>query len=174
LSEFSSDSGRHPALLLDRDGTLNFDRGWVHRPEDFSWIEGAHEAFRWANDRGITVLVVTNQAGIARGYYTEEEFWAFTGWIDRELAGYGAHIDGTYYCPHHPSDGAGAYRRQCRCRKPGPELLERALEDWKLDPARSVLVGDGQTDMEAAAAAGVRGVLFAGGSVLDCVRKAFP
>ena len=173
LNEFFSDSGRHPALLLDRDGTLNVDRGWVHRPEDFSWIESAREAIRWANDRGILVLVITNQSGIARGYYTEEEFRAFTEWIDRELAERGAHIDGTYYCPHHPSEGAGAYRRQCRCRKPGPALIEQALEDWKFDPGRSVLVGNSESDMEAAAAAGVRGVRFVGGSLLECVRKAF-
>src|SRR5215470_3347869 len=133
--------GSQQALLVDRDGTLNVDRGWVHRPEDFSWIDGAPEAVRWANDRGILVLVITNQSGIARGYYTEEEFWTFTGWIDRELAEHGAHIDGTYYCPHHPSEGSGEYRRVCRCRKPGSALIERALKEWKVDPARTVLVG---------------------------------
>src|SRR5262249_46353080 len=111
-------------------------------------------------------------SGIARGYYTEEEFWTFTGWIDRELAEHGAHIDGTYYCPHHPSEGSGEYRRVCRCRKPGSALIERALKEWKVDPARTVLVGNSPSDMEAAAAAGIRGVRFAGGSLLECVRKA--
>jgi len=173
LSEFCFDAGRHRALLLDRDGTLNVDRGWVHRPEDFCWTEDAREAIRWANDRGILVPVITNQSGIARGYYTEEEFWAFTGWIDRQLAERGAHIDGTYYCPHHPSEGLGAYHRECRCRKPGPALIERALEEWKADPAQTVLVGNSRSDMDAAEAAGIRGVRFAGGSLLDCVRRAF-
>jgi D,D-heptose 1,7-bisphosphate phosphatase len=112
---------------LDRDGTVNLDRGWVHNPTDFAWVDDAREAIRWANDRGILVCVVTNQAGIARGYYTEAEFQAFTAWIDNELAAWGAHIDATYYCPHHPTEGVGEYRRECRCRKPGPGLIERAL-----------------------------------------------
>jgi D-glycero-D-manno-heptose 1,7-bisphosphate phosphatase len=174
LSGFSAEpSGRRPALLLDRDGTLNVDRGWVHKPQDFRWIEGAREAIRWANDRAILVLVITNQSGIARGYYTEEEFLAFTAWMGRELAEQGAHIDGTYYCPHHPSEGSGVYRRQCRCRKPGPGLIERALKEWKVDPVLAVLVGDGENDMVAATAAGIRGVRFSGGSLLDCVQRAF-
>ncbi len=161
-----------PALLLDRDGTLNVDRGWVHRPEEFAWIEGAREAIRWANDRGFLVLVITNQAGIARGFYTEADFHAFTAWIDGELAAAGAHVDATYHCPHHPTEGHGAYRRPCRCRKPAPALIERALAEWGFDPARSVLVGDAAHDLEAAAAAGIRGVHFEGGSLLECVQHA--
>jgi D-glycero-D-manno-heptose 1,7-bisphosphate phosphatase len=162
-----------PALLLDRDGTLNVDRGWVHRPDDFCWIEGAREAIRWANDREVLVFVITNQAGIARGYYTEEEFHAFTAWIDRELAACGAHIDGTYYCPHHPTEGRGEYRRQCHCRKPAPGLIERARAEWQFDPARSVMIGDAEHDMKAAVAAGIRAVRFSGGSLLECVERAF-
>jgi D,D-heptose 1,7-bisphosphate phosphatase len=162
-----------PALLLDRDGTLNVDRGWVHRPDDFCWIEGAREAIRWANHRGILVLVITNQAGIARGYYTETEFHAFTAWIDRELTACGAHIDGTYYCPHHPTEGRGEYRRQCHCRKPAPGLIERARAEWQFDSARSVMIGDAEHDMKAAVAAGIRAVRFSGGSLLACVEGAF-
>jgi D-glycero-D-manno-heptose 1,7-bisphosphate phosphatase len=170
----SADPGRiGPALLLDRDGTLNLDRGWVHKPEDFCWIEGAREAIKWANDRGILVFVITNQAGIARGYYSEEEFRTFTAWIDGELAAAGAHVDATYHCPHHPTAGMGECRRECRCRKPAPGLIERALAEWGFDPARSVMVGDEEHDMEAAATAGIRGVRFTGGSLLDCVKRAF-
>jgi D,D-heptose 1,7-bisphosphate phosphatase len=164
---------RKPALLLDRDGTLNVDRGWVHRPEEFAWIEGAREAIRWANNRGFLVLVITNQGGIARGLYTEADFLAFTAWIDGELAAAGAHVDATYHCPHHPTEGQGAYRRPCRCRKPGPGLIERALADWAFDSARSVLIGDATHDLEAAAAAGIRGVRFTGESLLACVQHAF-
>jgi D,D-heptose 1,7-bisphosphate phosphatase len=164
---------RKPALLLDRDGTLNVNRGWVHRPQEFTWIEGAREAIRWANDRGLLVLVITNQAGIARGLYTEADFRAFTAWIDGELAVTGTHVDATYHCPHHPTEGQGEYRRRCRCRKPSPGLLERALADWGFDPARSVLVGDAMHDLDAAAAAGIRGVRFSGGSLLECVQHAF-
>jgi D-glycero-D-manno-heptose 1,7-bisphosphate phosphatase len=161
------------ALLLDRDGTLNVDRGWVHTPEEFTWIEGARETIRWANDRGILVLVITNQAGIARGLYTEEEFRSFTAWVDRELAAVGAHIDATYHCPHHPTEGRGPYRRECRCRKPAPGLIEQALAEWGFDPGRSVVVGDAERDLAAAAAAGIRGVRFEGGNLLECVKRAF-
>ena len=160
------------ALLLDRDGTMNVDRGWVHRPEDFAWIDGAPEAIRWANDRGILVLVVTNQAGIARGYYTEEEFLVFTRWIDHELATYGAHIDATYFCPHHPTEGKGDYRRECRCRKPAPGLIERARAEWQFNPALAVMIGDDHNDIAAAAAASIRAVHFTGGSLLACVKNA--
>jgi D,D-heptose 1,7-bisphosphate phosphatase len=160
-------------LLLDRDGTLNVDRGWVHLPDDFCWIEGAREAIKWANDRGILVLVITNQAGIARGYYTEEDFHALTAWINRELATCGAHIDGTYYCPHHPTEGRGEYRRQCHCRKPAPGLIERAFAEWAFDQNRSVMIGDAEHDMKAAVAAGIRAVRFSGGSLLEYVKRAF-
>jgi D-glycero-D-manno-heptose 1,7-bisphosphate phosphatase len=166
-------SEKKRALLLDRDGTLNVNRGWVHRSEDFSWIDGAPEAIKWANDQNILVCVITNQGGIARGYYSEEEFRAFTAWIEEELAAWGAHIDATYYCPHHPTAGVGAYRRECLCRKPAPGLIKRALDEWGFDPARSVMIGDADHDMLAAAAAGIRGVLFDGGNLLECVQQAF-
>ncbi len=162
-----------PALLLDRDGTLNVDLGWVHKPENFRWIHGAREAIKWANDRGILVFVITNQAGIARGHYSEAEFQVFTAWIDRELAACGAHIDATYYCPHHPTEGTGGYRRECSCRKPAPGLIERALAEWGFDRARSVMIGDAEHDMKAAAEAGIRAVRFTGGSLLECVEQAF-
>jgi D-glycero-D-manno-heptose 1,7-bisphosphate phosphatase len=162
-----------PALLLDRDGTLNVDRGWVHRTGDFCWIEGAREAIRWANDRGVLVFVITNQAGIARGYYTEAEFHTFTAWINQQLALWGAHIDRTYYCPHHPIEGRGEYRRVCNCRKPAPGLIERARAEWQFDPARSIMIGDAEHDMEAAAAAGIRALRYVGGSLLEYVERGF-
>ena len=163
---------RKPALLLDRDGTLNVDRGWVHRPEEFEWIAGAREAIKWANDRGFLVFVVTNQAGIARGYYGEEAFDAFTSWIDAELAAVGAHVDATYRCPHHPEIGEGPYRRACDCRKPAPGLIQRALSEWGCDPARSLMIGDQEHDLEAATRAGIRSVRFTGGNLLSCVERA--
>jgi D-glycero-D-manno-heptose 1,7-bisphosphate phosphatase len=162
-----------PALLLDRDGTLNVDHGWVHRPEDFCWTEGAREAIRWANDRGVLVFVITNQAGIARGYYTEADFHAFTAWIDRQLAVCGAHIDRTYYCPHHPTEGRGEYRRACNCRKPAPGLIERARAEWQFDAASAIMIGDAEHDIEAAAAAGIRALRYVGGSLLEYVQKGF-
>ena len=140
---------------------------------DFCWIDGAREAVKWANDRGILVFVITNQAGIARGYYSEDEFRAFTAWIDGELAACGAHIDATYYCPHHPTEGTGEYRRDCNCRKPATGLIERALDEWEFDPNRSVMIGNADHDMKAAATAGIRAVRFTGGSLLECVQQAF-
>ena len=162
-----------PALLLDRDGTLNLDKGWVHRPEDFVWIEGAREAVKWANERGILVLVLTNQSGIARGYYSEQQFLDFTAWIERELAAFGAHLDATYYCPHHPTEGRGAYRRECSCRKPAPGLIHRAREEWRFRWTESLMIGDSDTDIQAAVAAGVTPVRFRGGNLRDCVEDAF-
>jgi D,D-heptose 1,7-bisphosphate phosphatase len=162
---------RRPAAILDRDGVLNLDRAYVHRPEEFAWTEGAPEAVKWLNDNGYLVFVVTNQAGIARGYYSEEAFQRFSAWIQDELRRRGAHVDATYYCPHHPTEGQGPYRRECECRKPRPGLFRRLLEEWDLSPEETFAVGDKESDLEAARAAGVRAVRFAGGSLLTCVQE---
>lgn len=159
-----------PAVFLDRDGVLNVDKGYVHRSEDFVWVEGAPEAVKWLNDRGYLVIVVTNQAGIARGYYTEEKFLYFMDWMNGELRRRGAHIDAFYYCPHHPTEGIEPYRRECRCRKPAPGLLEQALEDWPVDLERSFLIGDKESDLLAAQAAGIRGLLFTGRNIFKFIR----
>ncbi|MEO5350055.1 MAG: D-glycero-beta-D-manno-heptose 1,7-bisphosphate 7-phosphatase [Magnetococcus sp. YQC-3] len=154
---------RRPALFFDRDGVLNEDSGYVHRPEQFAWMEGAPQAIRWCNEQGYLVLVVTNQAGIARGYYTEAEFHTLTDWMQEELAGYGAHLDATYHCPHHPTAGNGTLRTACHCRKPNPGMLEQAMEEWEIDRGKSLLIGDKPSDLEAAQRAGVAGHLFSGG-----------
>jgi len=153
------------ALLLDRDGTLNVDHGYVHTPAQFTWVEGAIDAVKYANDAGVLVLVVTNQSGIARGFYDEAAFHALCEWMRAELARHGARIDGFYFCPHGPDDG-------CNCRKPLPGMIERATREWGFDRATSVLVGDSERDIEAAVAAGVRGVRYTSGSLLDLVRRA--
>lgn len=150
---------RRPAAFLDRDGVINLDTGYVHRPEDFVWREGAQQAVKRLNDAGFFVFVVTNQAGIARGYYTEDDVVRLHGWINRELRRVGAHVDGFYFCPHHP-DGIGDYRIACACRKPAPGLLLQAIAEWPVELGRSFMVGDKDTDMEAAAAAGVAGTLI--------------
>jgi D-glycero-D-manno-heptose 1,7-bisphosphate phosphatase len=114
--------------------------------------------------------VVTNQAGIARGYYSEADFHMLMRWVDQELAAHGAAIDATYYCPHHPTEGKGDYRRLCDCRKPAPGLIRRALREWRLDPHDCVMIGDSEHDIAAAAASGVRGIRFCGENLLDCVK----
>lgn len=163
---------RHkPAVLFDRDGVLNVDRGHVHIPDEFQWMPGAVEAVKWLNDRGFLVFVITNQAGIAKGYYKESEYLAFERWIAERLAERGAHIDATYYCPHHP-EGLGEYGRACDCRKPAPGLVLRAIAEWGLDPARTVFLGNSGSDLAAASSAGVRALLLpAGARVDDVVRR---
>lgn len=132
---------------------LNVDTHHPHRPEDISWIDGAARAVRWANDRGLPVIVVTNQAGIGRGLYTESDFLALTEWMLAELEADGAFVDAVYYCPHHPDVG-------CGCRKPAPGMLRAAIDTWHIDPLQSGLVGDRDSDLAAAAAASVRARRF--------------
>ncbi|MGB9905279.1 MAG: D-glycero-alpha-D-manno-heptose-1,7-bisphosphate 7-phosphatase, partial [Desulfotomaculales bacterium] len=162
---------KKPAVFLDRDGVLNVDRGYVHRPEDFVWTEGAPEAVKWLNDRGYLVIVVTNQAGIARGYYTEDNFRVFTDWVQGELRSRGAHLDAVYFCPHHPVEGREPYRRECDCRKPAPGLIRRALEEWDIDLSRSLMIDDREENLAAARAVGIRGAVFRGGSLLAFLGK---
>jgi D-glycero-D-manno-heptose 1,7-bisphosphate phosphatase len=163
---------RRPAAFLDRDGVLNQDTGYVHRPEDFVWLDGAKQAVKRLNDRGWLVFVVTNQAGIARGFYGPSEVEALHRWINAELQGVGAHIDAFYYCPHHPTEGREPYRLSCDCRKPAPGLLLQAMQDWPVRREASVMIGDKSIDMEAAKAAGVRGILYQAGSVDALAAKA--
>jgi D-glycero-D-manno-heptose 1,7-bisphosphate phosphatase len=154
-----------PAAFLDRDGVLNEDVGWVHRPEQFIWVEGAIEAVRLLNDSGYLVFVVTNQGGIARGFYRPEDVESLHEWMASELARARARVDAFYYCPHHPSEGHAPWVTVCECRKPEPGMLRRAMREFPVDPALSFMIGDRETDLQAAAAAGVRGHHFPGGNL---------
>lgn len=145
-----------PAVFLDRDGTLNVESGYVHRWEDWEWIHGAIDAITRLNRMGLLVVVVSNQAGVARGYYDEAAIQRLHDAANRDLAHYGARIDAYYYCPHHPEHGE---IRDCACRKPAPGLLIQAAHDLDIDLARSWLVGDKATDIEAGIAAGVSPIL---------------
>ena len=167
-----SDTQLKPALFLDRDGVLNEDQGYVHRWEDFRWIPGAKEAVAAFNRAGWLVIVVTNQSGIGRGYYTEDEMHALHGRMQAALAEAGARIDAFYWAPHHPEAAVEAYRHpDPPDRKPNPGMILRALAEWPIDPARSILVGDKPSDLEAARRAGVRGVLFGGGDLREFLEK---
>lgn len=153
LAPVAARSGqRARALFLDRDGVVNVNHGYVHTTEATQWIPGIFELVRKANDAGLLAIVVTNQAGIARGYYSEQEFRAFTRWIHEVFSERGAALAATYYCPHHPEFGDGI---ECACRKPSPGLLLAAGRDYGLDIGRSLLVGDKPSDIEAARRAGV-------------------
>lgn len=165
---------RSPAIFLDRDGVLNVEGNHVSRPAEFEWIAGAPAAVKWLNDHGYLAIVITNQAGIGRGLYTEAEFLDFTRWINEQLGQVGAHIDATYYCPHHPSEAVGPYRLACECRKPAAGLLRRALAEWGVDAARSLMIGDSTSDLLAAEVAGIRAVLFPGGNLLAFVMQVVP
>lgn len=160
-----------PAVFLDRDGVLNVDSGYVHTPEACVWVEGAKAAVRLFNEAGYYVFVITNQAGVARGYYREADVHAFHGWMRGELAAAGARVDAFYYCPHHPEHGIGAYRQDCDCRKPGNGMIRRALSEWPVDTARSLLIGDRDTDMAAGRSSGLASHMYEGGSLEQLVRR---
>jgi D-glycero-D-manno-heptose 1,7-bisphosphate phosphatase len=153
---------RAPAVFFDRDGVLNHDAGYTHRVEDFRWIEGAREAIKRCNDAGRYVFVVTNQAGVARGYYDENAVRRLHAWMNEDLRTIGAHIDDFRYCPHHVEGAVAPYAIACDCRKPAPGMLTSLLEAWPVDASVSVLIGDKQSDLEAASAAQVRAIQFKG------------
>lgn len=157
-----------PALFLDRDGVLNEDRGYVSRWEDFRWIAGAQAAVAAFNRAGWLVIVVTNQSGVGRGYYSEADMHTLHARMAQDLAKVGGHIDAFYHAPQHPEAPLDAYRHpDPPDRKPNPGMILRALADWSIDKAASVLVGDKPSDLEAALRAGIRSVLFPGGDLAE-------
>ena len=160
-----------PAVFFDRDGVLNVEKNYLHRQEDFEWQTGAPEAIAWLKEQGYLVIVVTNQSGIARGYYAEADMHALHDHMQALLQPYGASIDAFYHCPHLPNGTVPAYARECCCRKPGPGMIEQALADYEIDCSRSFLVGDKPSDVQAAEAAGLDGYLYEGGSLLAFVRN---
>ncbi len=143
------------AVFLDRDGVINKDHGYVHKVDDFEYIEGVFEACLALKNMGYKLVVVTNQSGIARGMYSEDEFHTLTEWMDWNFADKGVDFDGIYYCPHHPEKGIGEYKQDCECRKPKPGMLVSAARFLKIDLSKSVMVGDKADDMRAAEAAGI-------------------
>jgi len=149
-----------PAVFIDRDGTLNVDRHYLHRFEDWEWIPGAVEAIKAFNEAGFLVIVISNQAGVARGMYSEADIKVLHARVDNELRRLGARIDAYYYCPHHPEFGEN---RDCACRKPSPGLIFQAQQDWSIDLSRSWMIGDKLSDIEAGEAAGVESILVATG-----------
>ena len=172
LAETALPSWHHrPCVFFDRDGVLNEDHGYVHRPEDIRWIDGAIEAVKWCNDNGYLAVVITNQSGIARGLYDTEQFQALMDWMQDALRARGAHLDAVYHCPHHPTAGSGPLTRVCDCRKPAGGLVRQAIATWDIDAAQSLVIGDKPSDLEAGAVCGVPGRLFTGGNLLEVVRE---
>lgn len=143
--------GKRSAVFFDRDGTINVNYGHVYRPADLTFVEGTPEVIRKYNDAHIPVIVVTNQAGIAKGMYTEADMHRFNSYMNRCLREkYNAHIDAFYFCPHHPD-----YTGECDCRKPKPGMFFRAAKDWNIDLSKSIMYGDKESDKQAAEQAGI-------------------
>lgn len=158
---------RRPAVFLDRDGVLNADTGYPHRPQDIQWTDGAHQAVKRLNDAGYFVFVVTNQAGVAHGYYGERDVRDLHRWMNAQLRASGAHVDDWRYCPFHPQGKVAAYRGVHPWRKPGAGMLLDVLAHWPVDTARSFLIGDKDSDIEAARNGGLPGYRFRAGASLD-------
>ncbi len=144
-----------PGLFLDRDGVINVNHGYVHRAEDTQLVPGIVDLCLRARALGYALVVVTNQAGIARGYYSEDDYHAYSGWLRGHLASHGVLLDGIYHCPHHPDAGTGPWRRDCDCRKPSPGMIRTAARDLGLDLPRSIFLGDTKSDIESGERAGV-------------------
>lgn len=147
-------------LFLDRDGVINVDVGYLSNPEQLEFIPGAIDAMKEAQKRGYDIIVVTNQSGVARGFYTEQEVVALHEEMSRRLEAQGVTILAYYYCPHHPEGKVEAYTKTCECRKPSPGMLRKAIEEWNVDVDGSFLVGDKPSDVQAAESIGMRAYPF--------------
>jgi len=148
-------SNKKRAIFLDRDGVINVDNGYVSVVDDFEFIEGVIEALQLLKAKDYLIVVITNQSGIARGYFSEEQFHTLTEWMDWSLADRGVDLDGIYYCPHHAEHGLGKYKVDCDCRKPKAGMLNDAIKELNIDITQSILVGDKVSDIQAGIEAGI-------------------
>lgn len=165
---------KRPAVFFDRDGVLNHDSGYTFEASKLQWIEGAREAVKAVNDAGCFAFVVTNQSGVARGFYEESHVHALHRWMSDEMAAVGAHIDAFEYCPDHPDGTVEQYRRLNHRRKPGPGMITDLLGRFPVDAEASILIGDKPSDLDAARAASITGHFFPGGDLEGFVRPLLP
>jgi D-glycero-D-manno-heptose 1,7-bisphosphate phosphatase len=161
----------YKALLLDRDGVINTDHGYVHKIKDFEFTKGIFDLSRFAHAMEYKIIVITNQAGIARGLYTEQQFHDLTAWMCREFARNGAPITKVYYSPYHPTEGIGIYRKDDFLRKPNPGMILLAKSEYNLNLNESVLIGDKPTDIKAGLSAGVRCNMLFGEAIADDIEN---
>lgn len=162
---------RRPAVFFDRDGVLNHDSGYTFETHRLEWIEGAREAVKAVNDAGYFAFVITNQSGVARGYYEEHHVLTLHRWMADQMAPIGAHIDAFEYCPDHPDGTVARYCHMSDRRKPAPGMITDLAKRFPIDMTRSMVIGDKQSDLEAARAAGVAGHLFSGGNLESFVKR---
>ena len=178
---------KHAAVFLDRDGTINEEIGYLDSLEKLKIIPEAFAAIRLINQNGMKAVVITNQSGVARGFFSEEFVQTVHARIQEQLKARKAFIDAFYHCPHHPTEGQGVYLQACNCRKPAPGLLFKAADEMEIDLGRSYMIGDMPKDVEAAKRAGAKGILvrtgygqehrafdvepdYIAGNILDAVR----
>ncbi|MBI1993580.1 MAG: HAD family hydrolase [Deltaproteobacteria bacterium] len=153
-------AGKRRGVLVDRDGTLIREVGYLSRVEQIEILPGVPEAIELLRRSGLKVAVVTNQSAVARGFITEGELREIHRELERQLAGHGASVDGIYYCPHHPTEGVDRYRIACGCRKPNAGMARRAAAELDLDIGRSYVIGDQAVDMEMASRIGAKGIFL--------------
>lgn len=159
------------AVFLDRDGTINVDKNYLYRKEDFELLPHTIEALRLLQNAGFLLVVITNQSGIARGYYTEEQFMKLNQWMIETFRTKGITIDAVYYCPHHPQAKIEQYRRNCNCRKPKTKLFEDAVRDLNIDLAKSFAIGDRLRDCSICQRSNCRGFVIGNTESLDIIQK---
>lgn len=148
------------ALFLDRDGVINVEKNYVYKIEDFEFIDGIFELVKSYQENGFLIIVITNQAGIGRGYYTEEDFHKLNNWMIEQFKQRGIKITEVYYCPYHPTHGIGEYLKDSFDRKPNPGMILKAQDKYKIDLSQSVLIGDKESDIEAGERVGVNKLIL--------------
>ncbi len=159
------------AIILDRDGTINVEKDYLHKIEDFEFEKGVIEGLKILSQLGYIFIVVTNQSGIARGYYSEEDLEILNNHIGEILLKEGIKIEKFYYCPHHPEKGVGKYKVECNCRKPNPGMLEEAIKEFNIDREKSFMIGDNISDIEAGIRAKVTPILVETGHGVEHLKK---
>ena len=142
-------------LFLDRDGVINKDLNYVHKKDDFYFKYGIFKLLKKALEKNYEIIIITNQSGIGRGFYSEEDFWDLMSWVQKIFLKKKILIKKIYFCPHHPTHAIGKYKKVCKCRKPNSLLFEKAKKEFNIDMQKSIMIGDKESDLEAAEKAGV-------------------